>query len=157
MVLFLVVFAGSDDHTVRIWDCCSGQCLRIIQTHTVAELKFDQDHIFTASFDTTAACWDFHTGELCNRYSGHVAAVFSVDYSRQLDLVITGSADSTVKIWVLSSGQLIHTMPHHRSNWIMQVKRSPLSILQIWFILLKNLFISPNLSYFIAEVECDSV
>ena len=114
--------SGSDDHTVRIWDCSTGQCLKVIQTHTVAEVKFNNQYIFTASFDTTAACWDFNTGRLLNHYTGHVAAVFSVDYSTSLDTVITGSADSTIKVWQLSSAQLIQTLPHHRSNWIMQVR-----------------------------------
>lgn len=113
---------GSDDHTVRIWDCSTGQCLTVIQTHTVAEVKFNNQYIFTASFDTTAACWDFDTGRLLNHYTGHVAAVFSIDYSMSLDIVITGSADSTIKVWRLSSAQLIQTLPHHRSNWIMQVR-----------------------------------
>ena len=59
------------------------------------------------------------------RYTSHVAAVFSVDYNAQLDVLITGSADSTVKCWSLNSGALLRTLPQHRSAWITQVLLLP--------------------------------
>ena len=83
----VTLFAGSDDHTVRIWDCVNGSCLHTIITHTVADLKFDEQSVITASYDTTAACWNVanHKQEMC--YVGHVAAIFGVDFNRVLDIV----------------------------------------------------------------------
>ena len=54
-------------------------------------------------------------------YVGHVAAIFSLDYDFQLDVLVTGSADSTVKVWVMSSGEMLQTLTQHRSAWITQV------------------------------------
>ena len=46
--------------------------------------------------------------------------VFSIDYSDKLDLLVSGSADTTVKLWCLSEGVLLNTLPGH-SDWVTQV------------------------------------
>lgn len=81
---------GSDDRTVRLWDCETGQCIKIFRTHTVADVKFDNKQIITASFDNTAACWDMVTGERVRHYRGHIGAVFTVDYDEEVDVLVTG-------------------------------------------------------------------
>jgi len=81
---------GSDDRTVRLWDCETGQCLKIYNTHTVADVKFDSKQLVTASFDNTAACWDLATGVRMRHYRGHVGAVFTVDFNEDVDILVTG-------------------------------------------------------------------
>lgn len=115
-------YSGSDDRTVRIWDCSTGQCIKVIETHTVASIKFDSERVVTGSFDTTSAMWDLATGGLIRQYQGHVGAVFTLDYDTDLDLLATGSADSTVKLWSISTGQILKSLPHQSSSWITQVK-----------------------------------
>lgn len=46
--------------------------------------------------------------------------VFSIDYSDKLDLLVSGSADETVKLWRLSDGSHITTLTGH-SDWVIQV------------------------------------
>ncbi|XP_077990587.1 F-box/WD repeat-containing protein 2-like [Glandiceps talaboti] len=111
---------GSDDQSVRLWDIDSGQCLSVIQTHTCADIKFDNVKLITASFDNTIACWDMRTGERTQHLIGHTGAVFSVDFSDDLGLIVSGSADRTVKIWSLVSGDLYNTLNGH-SEWVTQV------------------------------------
>lgn len=89
-LIFSIIILGSDDRTVRLWDCNSGQCIKIFRTHTVADVKFDSKHVVTASFDNTAACWDRATGERVRHYRGHMGAVFTVDYDEELDVLVTG-------------------------------------------------------------------
>ena len=120
--MHVYLISGSDDHSVRIWDCESGNCIKVLRTHTVADLKFDDDYLITASFDTSAALWDLDNCKSLMLYEGHVAAVFSVDFSVELDLLVTGSADSTVKVWKLKEGNILQNLPQHRSAWITQVK-----------------------------------
>ena len=45
-----------------MWDCASGRCLKVIRTHTVADIKFDDKQVLSASFDNTIACWDYDSG-----------------------------------------------------------------------------------------------
>ncbi|XP_022088852.1 F-box/WD repeat-containing protein 2-like [Acanthaster planci] len=112
--------SGSDDLTVRLWEVTTGQCLKVLQTHTCADIKFDDNKLITASFDNTIACWDWEAGTRLQRFSGHCGAVFSVDYSDQLDLLVSGSADATVKLWCLSDGALLNTL-HGHNDWVTQV------------------------------------
>lgn len=73
-----------------MWDCETGNCLKIFRTHTVADVKFDTKQVITASFDNTAACWDMVSGERVRHYRGHVGAVFTVDYDEGVDILVTG-------------------------------------------------------------------
>lgn len=88
----------------------------------MADLKFDDHNLYTASFDTTAALWSLETCESTQHYEGHVAAVFSIDYNVPLNILVTGSADSSVKVWNLREGTMLQNLHQHRSAWITQVK-----------------------------------
>ncbi|XP_002741301.1 F-box/WD repeat-containing protein 2-like [Saccoglossus kowalevskii] len=114
------IATGSDDQSVRLWDVESGRCLSVIQAHTCADVKFDENKLITASFDNTISCWDWTTGERTQHFIGHTGAVFSVDYSDELGLVVSGSADRTVKIWSLITGELYNTFHGHK-EWVTEV------------------------------------
>lgn len=111
---------GSDDLSIRIWDCISGRSLKVIRTHTVADIKFDEKQVLSASFDNTIACWDYETGVRRHVFFGHVGAVFSIDYCEPIDLLVSGSADMTVKLWSFSSGTLIYSQ-HVYTEWVTKV------------------------------------
>ncbi|KAF6041610.1 FBXW2 [Bugula neritina] len=112
---------GSDDRTVRLWDCETGQCLKIYNTHTVADVKFDSKQLVTASFDNTAACWDLATGVRMRHYRGHVGAVFTVDFNEDVDILVTGGIDYTIKIWMFSEALLLHSLNTYNAGWITKV------------------------------------
>lgn len=50
-----------------------------------------------------------------------VLAVFSVDYNDDLDTLVSGSADFTVKVWALSAGACLNTLTGH-TEWVTKVK-----------------------------------
>lgn len=56
------------------------------------------------------------------RYVGHISAVFSLDARRDINLLVTGSADKTVKIWQLDSGVLLNSLSDWHSDWVTHVK-----------------------------------
>lgn len=116
------LFLGSDDHTVRFWDIHTGDCIKVIHTHSVSALQFDEIYVYTASYDNTAACWDIDTGQLMCRYVGHISAVFSLDAKRDINLLVTGSADKTVKIWQLDTGVLLNSLSDWHNDWVTHVK-----------------------------------
>uniref|UniRef100_A0A8C4NC70 Uncharacterized protein n=1 Tax=Eptatretus burgeri TaxID=7764 RepID=A0A8C4NC70_EPTBU len=68
---------GSDDLSAKLWDVKTGQCIYGIQTHTCADIKFDEHKLLTASFDNTLACWDWATCTKTKHFLGHTAAGFS--------------------------------------------------------------------------------
>ena len=46
--------------------------------------------------------------------------MFTVDYSDEVDTIVSGSADSTLRIWKMSSGQCLQTRYGH-SDWVIKV------------------------------------
>lgn len=50
------------------------------------------------------------------------ALVFSVDYSDELDILVSGSADFAVKVWALSAGTCLNTLTGH-TEWVTKVGR----------------------------------
>lgn len=48
--------------------------------------------------------------------------VFSVDYNDELDLLVSGSADFSVKVWALSAGACLNTLTGH-TEWVTKVRR----------------------------------
>ncbi|XP_066924952.1 F-box and WD repeat domain-containing 11-B-like [Clytia hemisphaerica] len=55
--------------------------------------------------------WDRHT-LACNKVlDGHTKGVLCLQYDG--DILITGSIDGTVKVWGLTSGELMNTLEHH--------------------------------------------
>ena len=48
--------------------------------------------------------------------------VFSVDYNDALDILVSGSADFTVKVWALSAGTCLNTLTGH-TEWVTKVGR----------------------------------
>uniref|UniRef100_A0A3P8VH90 F-box and WD repeat domain containing 2 n=1 Tax=Cynoglossus semilaevis TaxID=244447 RepID=A0A3P8VH90_CYNSE len=51
---------------------------------------------------------------------GLLCTVFSVDYSDELDVLVSGSADFTVKVWALSAGACLNTLTGH-TEWVTKV------------------------------------
>ena len=124
----------------------------------MADIKFDDHQVLSASFDNTIACWEYESGTCwtSSRFSGiiimetnnsnlksclihlkstltpgvrrrlffgHVGAVFSVDYAEEIDLLVSGSADMTVKLWSFSTGILIYSQ-HVYTEWVTKVVRA---------------------------------
>lgn len=119
----------------------TGQCIYGIQTHTCATVKFDEQKLVTGSFDNTVACWEWSTGAKIQHFRSHtgaggrscgvpaeapgskgVCSVFSVDYNDELDLLVSGSADFSVKVWALSAGACLNTLTGH-TEWVTKVRR----------------------------------
>uniref|UniRef100_A0A3B3ZRC1 F-box domain-containing protein n=1 Tax=Periophthalmus magnuspinnatus TaxID=409849 RepID=A0A3B3ZRC1_9GOBI len=51
---------------------------------------------------------------------GLLCTVFSVDYNDELDMLVSGSADFSVKIWSLSTGICLNTLTGH-TEWVTKV------------------------------------
>ena len=63
-------------------------------------------------------------GSLLQKFRLHTAPVLALDMARAEDLLVSGSADCSTKLWRLSSGQLLKTLAD-QSHWVLSVILSP--------------------------------
>ncbi|TPX31065.1 hypothetical protein SmJEL517_g05496 [Synchytrium microbalum] len=99
------IASGSFDRDIFLWDTY-GECknYNVLKGHAGAVLEVawskDGSHIYSASSDKTASIWDATVGERLRRFKGHTNIINSMSIcKRGLELIATGSDDSTIKIW----------------------------------------------------------
>ena len=69
-------------------------------------LPFKNGYVASASTDTTVNVWDTLTWTSILRYTNHTDKVFSLDQIDN-DTMVSGSKDSTIQIWRISTGETI--------------------------------------------------
>ena len=58
--------------------------------------------------------WDKNTLGLIDEFIGHEGPVLCLQFDEQI--IISGSYDSTIRVWNLSSGEIINTLHHHKDE-----------------------------------------
>ena len=122
------VISGSWDGTFKIWDLQTYALLHSITARMVANsmaISATGDTILGGSFSSDEiAEWNIDTGERINTCSlrstalkkaqhaldGHRGRVLAMSASPDNKTVLTTGVDSTLKLWDLQSGELIHSL-----------------------------------------------
>ncbi|KAL3351340.1 hypothetical protein AABB24_019764 [Solanum stoloniferum] len=63
------------------------------------DIHYPKDIIATGGVDSTAVVFDLPSGQIVSTLSGHSKRVTSVRFAAEGELVVTGSADKTVRVW----------------------------------------------------------
>jgi len=108
-----VLFTGSSDHSVKVWDSASGKArttLRGDQPIICVAVNTRLGLIAGAGVDRAVRVWDMHSGRPRSQVTGHSNKVHAVAYSGDGRLMVTGSTDRTIKVWEASSGKEIKTV-----------------------------------------------
>lgn len=79
---------------------------------TFLKYNYEGDLLFTCAKDKSPCVWWSDNGERIGTYEGHTGAVWSLDVTRDSKYLITGSADTTVRIWNVMTGESIVTVAH---------------------------------------------
>ncbi|KAF6002241.1 hypothetical protein F1559_003156 [Cyanidiococcus yangmingshanensis] len=130
------IATGSSDRSCRLWDCRMGDCTRIFLGHRapLTALAFSPNGriIATADFDGTILLHDIAEGRVMTQCIEHTDAVWCLDFSRgDGALLASGSADNSIRLWSISSGELKPTassddpVPKSRSACVMRTKSTP--------------------------------
>ena len=116
--------SGSFDHTIRLWDLQTGECLRVLQGHTggIYALAFapDGQTLASGSFDHSIRLWDLQTGGCLRVLQGHTGGVWTIAISPDGQTLASGSNDQTIRLWNLQTGQCIQVL-HGHTLWIASV------------------------------------
>jgi len=94
----------------------SVSCIKLLHPHLVVCGHFNGT---LSSYHVTAAGGGT-PGQLVQRFRLHTAHVLSLDLSLDQDLLVSGGSDCSIKIWKLSTGKLLRTLPN-QSHWVLTV------------------------------------
>ena len=76
---------------------------------TFIKYNLDGNVLVSCAKDHRPTLWYADSGERIGTYKGHNGATWSCDITRDSTRVVTASADSTVKLWNLATGECIYT------------------------------------------------
>ena len=132
------------DNTVRIWDMASFSTIKVLNGHTdnIWDCSISPDNRFigSASLDNSFIIWDFESGNQLFRYkiepdsiinkgvipeldSNFPNSVYDIEFSPDNRFIAIASADHLVRIFDISSFELIKTLDLH-NGWVVEVKFS---------------------------------
>ncbi|CAL1713022.1 unnamed protein product [Somion occarium] len=80
----------------------------LLQGHerSLTQIKFNAegDLLFSASKDSVINVWYTHNGERLGTYEDHNGAVWTIDVDSQSRFLVSGSADNTMRLWSVQTG-----------------------------------------------------
>lgn len=111
--------SGSWDHSLRFWDVDSGVCTSHLDGNKVIlalDVSSKNGLIATGHADKSVRTWDprvtIATASLCTPYTSHTGWVSAVAWHpTDSNILISGSFDSSIKVWDIRSTTPLHTLP----------------------------------------------
>ena len=107
------VVSGSDDGTIRFWDLERAACVKVLQTQNVNCLQLFADVVFYGSEDGVVFVIDCESGGELAQLRGHTQSVNCMAVWDEGDALVTGSGDTSVRIWSLTNHECLHELRHH--------------------------------------------
>jgi len=108
---------GTGDSTgcVKVWGLMNGKCVRKFQeAHTkgVLSLTFVKDgsRIISGSQDGLIREFGLRSAKMTQEYRGHGSYVTSIQLVKNESMLISSSADATVKVWHCGTGDCLQTI-----------------------------------------------
>jgi len=113
---------GSADGMIKVWKVDDGKCLRLFENAhrgAVSCLAFSSDasHVLSGSHDSTLREFGLRASRMLKEFRGHGSYVNSCAYvategrgTSSTLLVVSGSADGTVRVWDGRSAECMHVL-----------------------------------------------
>ncbi|KAK4118701.1 WD40 repeat-like protein [Parathielavia appendiculata] len=120
------VASGGLDRKIYLWDLSgAGKTLEIdvqgeevSQKGSVYALGATHDILANGGPESIVRLWDLKSGQRITKFVGHTDMIRAVLISESGDMVLSASADQTVKVWSVTAGRCMHTLTmHDHSVW----------------------------------------
>jgi len=121
---FLASAGGIQDHTIRLWDLSSKQCIAVLAGHMerVRSLAFTPDGTVLASAgDAMIRLWDIQNPHACRIHSvlqGHQHMIFNLSFNGDGTKIASSSPDGTIRIWETATGRQLQCLTGRGGNEI---------------------------------------
>jgi WD40 repeat protein len=107
------------DHSVRLWDMETSRETFRFPPHLAhasparcVAVSPDNNVLATGGHDSFVRVWDVRQRQLVRKLIGHLGNVLSCAFSRDGASILSGSEDSTARLWNLN-GYTVHKFEHH--------------------------------------------
>lgn len=121
------IVAGSDDHTLKIYDATTGEELCTLKGHSnsVMACTFNNKgtQVISAGYDKTIKVWNIDTGLLIRELKGHKGVITCVAAHPRNSNIASGSRDKTIKIWL--DNDLVKSIDAAHDKEILSCSYSP--------------------------------
>ena len=97
-----ILFSGSDDGTIGIWDPRQKQAVDYIQTDfpiCAIAVSESGSELYSGGIDNDVKVWDIRQQQVLHTMSGHTDTITSLEVSPDSQFLLSNSYDSSVKIW----------------------------------------------------------
>ena len=101
----MLVSAG-ESRTISVWDAHTGEqrgALRPRSGKVLSMTVCGDDLIATGGSDNVVRVWNWRTQQEADRLQGHTGSVATLAYDPASAMIISGSFDTTVRVWKLAS------------------------------------------------------
>jgi len=77
-----------------------------------------------ATYDFEQSAVDSPDLFLQNKFKMHSGPIFSCDFSKELNLLVSGGGDECIKLWCLATGLVVRSLPN-QNHWVLKVILMP--------------------------------
>jgi WD40 repeat protein/serine/threonine protein kinase len=103
-----IALSGTADGVISVWEIPSGRCLHTFRTgRRLWDARFSPDGRHILSSGDHAILWNWRQAVEAIRLEGHSDAIRAVCFDTSGSQAITGSDDSTVRLWDLTTGNCL--------------------------------------------------
>lgn len=112
-----IAAASDNDHSVRIWEASTGECLRTLVGHrsSIRAVAFSPNgQLFVSgSEDQTLRIWETGTGECLKNLQGFSTFAWSTAFSPDGKIMASGDEDHLLRLWEVRSGRVLRILAGH--------------------------------------------